>query len=364
MEIKNLKLVFAVGLLALVTSCSKSKDEVSPPTIPPVVKPDPAKTADVYVAGWKYNSKLNPVAAFWKNGVQTELTDGTTNLAWAYSVYVSGTDDVYVAGKDGLKSVLWKNGVATVLSSDLSSSAYSVFVSGTDVYVAGFDHGFAVVWKNGVAVKLANGPNFSRAYSVYVSGNDVYAAGYEFLEGNKTVATLWKNGVATRLSDGTKNAVAKAVFVNGTDVYVSSEENVNPQDGNLPGDQGMGAASLSKSVIKIWKNGIADNLTDGTKQAIGNSLFVSGSNIYVAGYENDGIICTASVWKNKIAASAGSGLYKKVGIINANSVFVHNDDLYVVVNEGFTAKTWKNMFTVNEINAEGGGATALSVFVK
>ncbi|MBB5644302.1 hypothetical protein [Pedobacter cryoconitis] len=364
MEMKILKLVFTIGLLALVTSCSKSKDEVIAPTLPPVTKPDPVKTADVYVAGWKYNSKLAPVAAFWKNGVQTELTDGTTNLARANSIYVSGTDDVYVAGKDGLKSVLWKNGTATVLSNELYSGAYSVFVSGTDVYVAGFDHGFAVVWKNGVAIKLANGPNFSRAYSVYVSGSDVYAAGYEFLEGNKTVATLWKNGVATRLSDGTKHAVAKAVFVSGTDVYVSSEENVNPQDGNLPGSEGIGSTSLSKSVIKIWKNGIPDNLTDGTKQAIGNSLFVNGNDVYVAGYENDGITCIASVWKNKIVTNAGSGLYQKTGIINANSVFVHKDDLYVVVNEGFTAKTWKNMFTANEINKEGGGATALSVFVK
>lgn len=362
---KNLKLAFAVGLLALITSCSKSKDEVVAPTRPPVViPPDPVKNTDVYVAGWKYSGKLTPVAAFWKNGTETELTDGTTNNASANSIYVSGTDDIYVAGKDGLKSMLWKNGVPTVLSSELYSGAYSVFVSGTDVYVAGFDHGFAVVWKNGVAVKLANGPNFSRAYSVYVSGNDVYAAGYEFLEGNKTVATLWKNGVATRLSDGKKHAVAKAVFVSGNDVYVSSEENINPQDGNLPGYQGTGSASLSKSMVKIWKNGIPDNLTDGTKQAISNSLFVNGSDVYVSGYENDGITCIASVWKNKIVTIAGSGLYKKTGIINANSVFVHKDDLYVVVNEGFTAKTWKNMFTANEINSAGGGATALSVFVK
>lgn len=363
MEIKNLKLVFTIGLLALITSCSKSKDEMIAPTLP-VVKPDPAKIADVYVAGWKYNSKLTQVAAFWKNGVQTELTDGTANNAIANSIYVSGTDDVYIAGKDGLKSMLWKNGVATVLSDNLYSSANSVFVSGTDVYVVGSIDGLAAIWKNGVVVKLTSGPGFSTAYSVFVSGNDVYAAGYEFMEGSKAVAILWKNGVATRLSDGAKHAVAKAVFVSGTDVYVSSEENINQQDGNLPGYQGIGSTPLSKSVVKIWKNGIPDNLTDGTKQAIGNSIFVNGSDIYVAGYENDGTTCTARVWKNKIASSVGSGLYGKTGIINANSVFVHKDDLYVVVNEGFTAKTWKNLFTVKEINAEGGGATALSVFVK
>jgi hypothetical protein len=363
MKMKNLKLVFTIGLLALITSCSKSKDEVIAPTLP-VVKPDPSKTADVYVAGWKYNSKLAPVATLWKNGVATELTDGTTNLARAYAVYVSGTD-TYVAGKDGLKSVLWKNGIATVLSSELYSSAYSVFVSGTDVYVAGSTDGLAAIWKNGVAVKLTSGPKFSTAYSVFVSGTDVYATGYEYMgEDGKSVATLWKNGVATRLSDGTKQAVAKAVFVSGTDVYVISDESINPEDRYTPGNENAGTTPIPKSVVKIWKNGVADNLTDGTKQAVGNSVFVNNGDIYVAGYENDGTTCTARVWKNKTGTSLASGLYAGMRMVAASSVFVNGNDVYAVVNDGGTAKTWKNLFAAEEINVGGGGATALSVFVK
>lgn len=360
---KNLKLVFTIGLLALVTSCSKSKDEVIAPTLPPVVKPDPVKTADVYVAGWKYNSALTQVAAFWKNGVETELTDGTFR-ADARSIYVSETGDIYVAGKDGEKSKLWKNGVATSLG-DLYSMANSVFVSGTDVYIGGAIGRNAAVWKNGVGVKLVNGPGFSVVNSVFVSGTDVYAAGYDYPEGNrKSVATLWKNGVATRLTDGTKYAVAKAVFVSGNDVYVISDENINPELIEFPGYENSGSGLIFNSVIKIWKNGVTENLTDGTKQAVGNSLFVNGSDVYVSGYENDGTTFTGSLWKNKIVTSVASGLYKKTGPINANSVFVHKDDVYVIVNEGVKARLWKNMFTVKEINAEGGGATALSVFVK
>jgi hypothetical protein len=363
MEIKKTKLVFAIGLLALITSCSKSKDEVVAPTRPPVViPPDPAKAADVYVAGWKYNSELKQVAAFWKNDVQTELTDGTYNSE-ANSIYVSDAGDAYVAGLDGMKSVVWKNGVATVLWGG-NSSANSVFVSGTDVYVGGSIDRKAVIWKNGVAVKLSNEPTFSVVFSVFVSGTDVYAVGYAYPEGgHKTVATLWKNGVATSLTDGAKYAFAKAVFVSGTDVYVLSNENIDPNVGQLPGGETFGSFAR-KSVIKIWKNGVTENWTDGTKQAIGNAVFVDGKDIYVSGYENDNTTCTASLWKNKIVANAGSGLYQKTGIINANSVFVHKGDLYVVVNRGLTAKTWKNMFTANEINPAGGGATALSVFVK
>lgn len=58
-----------------------------------------------------------------------------------------------------------------------------------------------------------------------------------------------ENGVATNLSDGTKNALANAVYVYGNDVYVAGDED-----------------NATVRVAKVWKNGIATSLTDGTKQ--------------------------------------------------------------------------------------------------
>jgi hypothetical protein len=86
---------------------------------------------------------------------------------------------------------------------------------------------------------------------------DVYAAGYES-NGSKTVAKVWKNGAATSLTDGTKAADAKAMYVSGSDVYVAGNE-VN---------------SSGNAVAKVWKNGVATSLTDGTYTARVRSLFV------------------------------------------------------------------------------------------
>ena len=43
---------------------------------------------------------------------------------------------------------------------------------------------------------------------------DVYVAGYEYsFQAGSQVAKLWKNGVAQNLSDGTRYAMAYSVFV-------------------------------------------------------------------------------------------------------------------------------------------------------
>ena len=80
--------------------------------------------SDVYVVG-----HVGHFAKLWKNGIETNLSDGT-ELADARSVFVSG-QDVYVAGDIFSRGVLWKNGVATNISNDsvISSTAYSVFVA-------------------------------------------------------------------------------------------------------------------------------------------------------------------------------------------------------------------------------------------
>jgi hypothetical protein len=47
---------------------------------------------------------------------------------------------------------------------------------------------------------------------MYVSGSDVYAAGYES-NGSSKVAKVWKNGAATSLTDGTYAAEVFSLFV-------------------------------------------------------------------------------------------------------------------------------------------------------
>ena len=48
-------------------------------------------------------------AILWKNGEQTSLIDDSSDMAIAFDVKVEG-EDVYAAGFDGSKAILWKNG--------------------------------------------------------------------------------------------------------------------------------------------------------------------------------------------------------------------------------------------------------------
>jgi hypothetical protein len=166
----------------------------------------PPKSGDVYVAGYVENNSGKSIATVWKNGTAISLGKGV-----AYSVYVSG-NDVFVAGAVGDTAVVWKNGVATNLSS-IGSGANSVYVSGNDVYVAGLVHilgvATAVVWKNGVATRLLEG----EANSVFVSQGTVYVAGWAYKSGAILVATVWKNGTPTQFTDGSNASIATSVFV-------------------------------------------------------------------------------------------------------------------------------------------------------
>lgn len=312
--------------------------------------------ANVYVAGAEGNSNGFLVAKFWKNGVPTNLTNGTSN-AQAYSVFISSDNIIYVAGYENVIAnpgnngisiaKIWKNGVSSNLTNgNISAIAKSVFVSGSDVYVAGYESNFnnfpsvinrAVLWKNGVATYLTDGIRDGAAGCVFVSGNDVYVGGYEDNNAppptiNRARAKFWKNGISTNLTDGTTNfGYVNSIFVLGSDVYCAGSER-NP---------------LAYSTAKFWKNGLVTNLTNGSNEAIATSIYVNGNDVYVAGHENiTPSKKIAKIWKNAVVTNLTDGTLDSY----ASSVFVHNSNVYVVggsynpavtINR-FFATSWKN----------------------
>lgn len=71
-------------------------------------------------------------------------------------------------------------------------------------------------------------------------------------------------------------AEAKSICVSDDDVYV---------------------AGYDGKYAVLWTNSVAQNLTDGTKDAQANSVYVYGSNVYVVSNDGD----SAILWTNGVA---------------------------------------------------------------
>lgn len=268
---------------------------------------------DVYVAGYETKTVLvsNPVggntpieakeAKYWKNGVAVNLTTATTTDyidSEAKSIKVVG-NDVYVCGNDGSETaVYWKNGVKTVLSTGNRDQANEIEVVGSDVYVAGAagQGTSAAYWKNGVQTILSDQFG-SYATSIAISGTDVYVAGViqgNPIEGTTDKAVYWKNGLETILNT---NGDARSIAVVGNDIYVSGT---------------VSLGSNGSSTASYWKNGVAINLS--TAPSTGDSIAFLNNVVYVAG-TTSGVTTNATAWINGVQTSAGASTI-------GNSIFV------------------------------------------
>jgi hypothetical protein len=208
-------------------------------------------------------------------------------------------------------------------------------VSGQNVYVAGFNGTSAVLWTNGTPALLLDGtdpysqPNHTYASSMSIAGSDVYVAGtvqkYIQIAPNHywtgLVAAYWKNGVPVELTQLTENGptpIPESIFIAGTDVYVA----------------GYSSDSVSNATAVYWKNGIQVTLNPAFSLA--NSIVVSGSNIYVAGTIAQG---TNGYWLN----GNPTGLVAANGINLMSQVAVNGSDVYTVGSSANNvAEYWKN----------------------
>jgi hypothetical protein len=300
----------------------------------------PPLATHVYAAGFQLNDADAEVATLWSDGQAVVLGAGT-NSSYATSIAVSGTD-VYAAGVEGNGTndvaKYWKNGIPVDLTDGTQRGfANSVVVAEPNVYVAGGEqtsnNTVAKYWKNGAGVVLADLGQGALAHSIFVSGKDVYAAGWQGkttqLDPTHTlhtqVATYWKNGVPIELTDATALSIAYSIFVTGADVYVA----------------GFACQTLAPNcaIATYWKNGVQVQLTNLTGSTI-SSIFVSGTNVYASGNQDNDL---AQLWKNEAPLQlTGASLSSA-----ANQVFVSGSDVFVggasLSNSGVpTATYWKN----------------------
>lgn len=352
---KNLKSIQKITLSILtifalaITSCSKDNDEPAPiPVSGPTVK-------DIYACG-----NIGNRAVFWKNGVESFLTDGTESAS-ANKIIVNGTD-IYVAGSEENAAEVkiakvWKNGDATNLTSEINAGDDIRFdMEGSNTYVVGktiaiTGRNAIAIWKNNVKTVITDGTKNAVASDINVVGNDVYVLGYESSSVGVNVYKIWKNGIVmTILTDGSTTERATKLRVFGNDVYV------------------LGATSklvsgLFQSQATIWKNGIR-NFIGTTPSIYLEDVTVIGSDVYLTGYEFETAGSIAKVWKNGIATSLTSGttLSKSFSIIGfGNDVYVSGFEKQGSSNE--IGKIWKNGVVLSSFNNPTFGVSVKSFFL-
>ena len=255
---------------------------------------------DVYVAGVKAYNGRDYMAVYWANGTPTYLTDSTKGVeSEAYGLYLSG-NDVYVGGDIAFNApsgaTWWKNGLIYQVN-DPASAVSSIFVSGSDVYVAGETYlsvgSDAAYWKNGTVVKLTNADNADNnggvVNSIFVSGNDVYTAGntWDGLSDNSCYATYWKNNIETKLNTSATYAMASSIYIDNGDIYVCGTESKN-----------------GVYVAEYWKNG--KMITLATTKSDATGIFVLNGHVYVSGSITDETGAPiATVWVDGSAIKVG-----------------------------------------------------------
>ncbi|MEZ4809962.1 MAG: Ig-like domain-containing protein [Allomuricauda sp.] len=186
----------------------------------------------------------------------------------------------------------------------------------------------------GTATITVSVDNASAACTVTVSP-DVYVVGTKTTaNGVSSVARIWINGTATDITDGSNSAGAASVFVDRDDrVHVVGTEEINGVDTAMLWELEGG------EVVK------AAQLPSQGNEAYAQSVFVNDNGIsFVAGYQRNNGVNEAMLWRNQVANPLpGKGSADTV----AYSVSVGDGgDVYVVGNEfingSFTARIWEN----------------------
>lgn len=250
------------------------------------------------------------IAAYWVNGKEVRLTNGT-QYAYAAQILVSESDDVYVLGgvetdyNPGVSRgnlVLWKNGkiIKNLYQDDPNFMVGAYYpnllaIHGQDWYVAigrkldtgGYTR--ARYSKNGQEILLKNytqGHHNATCIGISEKG-DVFVGGtigWDFSNNQTGAPVCWKNGEPFLLEvpggvDTKTSFQVVAMSIQGNDIYIAgSDESSFPWKG------------------VCWKNGKLISLSTDVSRVY--SIAVSGDVLYLTGEKANQV--SATYWRNGI----------------------------------------------------------------
>jgi hypothetical protein len=313
-DMKFRAFTFLATATLLLASCSD--DDVKPNPIESQSKEDIVYVAGVEKVGdalQPYVAKYwrNGVAHKLTDGTKDALAN--TVYIDGDDVYVGGAEE---NNARLTYAIIWKNGKRIHLTDSASTTTNSqvndIIVANNDVYAAGSHTAdgfiYAVYWKNEEMVILGKSKKYITTTALAIDGENVHVVGIETTEDKKNIARYWINGVVSALPGG---EVASDIDVDNGDVYISG---YNSKGGNYwkNGQSISLQDSYHTSGIQVvegnvfvagpgwyWSNGVGTPLADSkNREANVSSIFVSGSDVYTSGFTNNGSNYVAQFWKN------------------------------------------------------------------
>lgn len=351
-------LFLALGLVLAACTGKNNTDN-------PNVKPDdtfvPTDTTFVVVGQELVKGEYFYDAVVWLDGERLCLTDGShdsfCNAVYAYrdTIYIVGCeavgemiDDGYYDPYPANNGVLWsfvlgkEEEITRKVYGGVSqnSSAVDVVYSNGEVYACGFDSpGFdrrALWWKGEEKVELTDGSTDALAYCIAADGDDVYVGGYiQSAENSKAgSAVIWKNGVAQNLTEGDILAKVNRIVIANGHVYAAGAYR-GPEDASWRGAMWTdGELNLFTEAVGVEVYGLHVN-EDGSWIVHGN-MTTEDRQIVACNWHSDG---TVDVLSPEIYTCQGAGLLVLDKDVYSLGNSTGYDDDFNLIGQGYL---WKN----------------------
>ena len=141
----------------------------------------------------------------------------------------------------------------------------------------------------------------------------VLVAGYSGTNGTNHVAKYWVDGQEVVLSNGTNDAYANSIFVSGSDVYIAG----------------------TNAVPVYWQNNTEIKLPIKSLYGSANSVCVSENKVYIAGNDSSKAVFWMDGSETVLDNVTDSGSL-------GNAVCVSGNDVFIAGTRGYNAVYWKN----------------------
>ena len=147
-------------------------------------------------------------------------------------------------------------------------------------------------------------------------------------------AVYWKNGNQINLVNNRVVTEATSITVSGSDVYIGGYD-----------------VSPNANLAVYWKNGVEVILAAALPLTSVNAIAVSGGNVYAAGFIGD----SAVIWENGTRTTLSNGYAR------ANAIAISGNDIYVAGTENGVAVYWKNGVKTSLPSAAVATANAIAI---